>query len=111
MDEQRRDESCICIDSLVLSGAETWESGIGFVFPFIIVCLTAHPHEFLLLATSNRLIDSSSVSTAEYAIYPTPALCGCIAPRRTKRLSASPWGIGYEGCDLRFVFQGLFPFI
>lgn len=107
MDEQKDEMRTVS----VLIVAETWESGVWFVFPFIIVCLTAHPHEFLFLATSNRLVERLSISTTEYAVYPTPARCVCIVPRRTKRLSAPPWGIGYEGCDLRFIFQGLFPLI
>lgn len=112
MDEQRLDESCICIDDLVQScRRDTWESGVRLVFPLIIVCLTAHPHEFLFFATSNRLVMGSSVNTAKYAVYPTTALCCCFVPRRTERLSAPPWGIGYEGCDLRFIFQGLFPLV
>ena len=110
MDEQRLDESCICIDNLVQC-RETWESGVRFVFPLIIVCLTAHPHEFLFFAASDRLVVGSSVNTAKHAVYPTAALCCCFVPRRTERLSAPPWGIGYEGSDLRFIFQGLFALV
>jgi len=109
MDEQRKDESCDCINSLVLSGA--FKSGIGLVVPFLDMSLAAHPHEFLFLTASNRLIKDPSVSTAEYTTYPTPALGGRVVPRRAKRPSVTPRGIGYEGCDLRFVFHGLFPLV
>jgi hypothetical protein len=84
---------------------------IVLVFQFIAVFWAAHPREFLFLTFCNRFIHSSGVNSAEHAVQPSPALSNCILSLWAKRLPAPPRGIGYEGRDLRLIFQCFFALV
>jgi len=113
MGEQRYDEKSNHMTIIYRLQQSNLSSLIMLVFLYIAAYWTAHPREFLFLTIiCNRFVQDSGVSSAKHTVQPIPALSNRIPSTLwTERLPAPPRGIGYEGRDLRLIFQCFFALV